>query len=726
VFSGNRQNAKQEAEQYAEAAREQFGTNAVQVLPQSRLQRGTGYEVRIQPGRHEATQVFQRLGELSKTQQRKIVRRAREAGRSVSRKENLTENDVYAALQQDPSIDPAGPGAQEQRQQAVASWTSETSQQSEQSTEPEAEAVQSTTPTQPGTVDLAGAQLDRGDEITLPDGETGTILDISEVVGDTHTKQEVVVERPDGTQQVLRDAAAEETEDDAPVATQRPTLRQQQKASTQYASMTPAQQGSNPFNNPDAYAEATYGAEARALAPMKPGKTRQFVSELGVPASSTLRHYSPRLYGRMKQMEGRVARRQHDLNATLARVFSNLDQTLGRNQTRKLLEVASIRGNDAARQWISDNYGGQAITDATRSFDELLDVKDQVFRDAQRAGVSAGEIEDHFPRMVADYNAWIEYKYGEEPDDLQRMMDQESQRKQRPLTKWERSDIIERWVQGYGPKKPGQTRPRQLGRRTEDSLTPEEFQQYYMDPRDAVSQYVRRLVEASEKNKLLGKAADQEMMDESIGRLMDEGQFGLDELPAWQKKRIKNILHARFTTGEQSPAHSLRVARAMGYISTISDPSAAAIQLGDMALTVARDGVLPSAYGLSKAVVEKTITARNMGMDRIGQEFVTNSKIDRVMNDSFTVTGFRKVDQGMKTANMLSAFKRARKIAKRPDSRRFQQWEEQIRPVFGDEQFDQLVQDLRNGNKESDLVLDYVYMQLSLTQPIELLEMTEK
>ena len=513
---------------------------------------------------------------------------------------------------------------------------------------------------------------------------------------------------------------------EGPIATQRPTARQQYESAEQTADEKPfGAQEKSPLGSISEITEATFGGEMRAIAgPNRPSKVREVISRVGVPMSTVVRHMSPRLYGRLKQMEARMMRRRHDLDSAIARDLKTMREQLGRDQARVALEIASTQGNSAATAFINENFEGKAASEAVEAFEDIITIKDAAFKEAQRSGVKSGFVEDHFPRQVKDYEAWIEYRYGEEPDELQRMVRQEAQKKGRKLTEQEKADLANRWAQGFGPRKPGQVKPRRLGRRTEENVTLDEFRRFYVDPEQSILTYIEKVVNAAEKAKVFGKGSDQETLEDSIGRLVDEGKYELDKLAGWQKRRLKDILNARFASGEAAPQTFLRWSRSLGYMTTLADPSAAAIQLGDMALTLARDNVVPTMKGMAGIATEKTMTAKNMGLERISQEFNTQGGINKWLDFGFTWSGFRKVDQVMKTSSMRSAFARAKSIAKDPDSKKFSQWAERYRPAFGQEQFDQLVHDLRTDSK-SEVVLDYVYMELSRTQPIDLMEMPQ-
>jgi diguanylate cyclase (GGDEF)-like protein len=478
-------------------------------------------------------------------------------------------------------------------------------------------------------------------------------------------------------------------------------------------------------NDPDALAAATIGTPAKG-SPRQPGRLRSMISTIGVPVSTVVRNFSPRLYGRMKQYEHTVKMEQHDAKSVAKKYYDRLRRSgLTREQQRQVQFLRRFRSSADANLFIQENVKDPAKqTELLAAFDSMRLVKDSIYDQARAMGVGKGYIEDHMPSSVRDYDAWVADMHGTDNDRIAASIRIEEAKKGRALTTTEKVHVANLVVRGYGPRKPGQIAPRRLSQRTVEDLTFEQFDKHYVDEEQAMYEYLDAVIIAKEKAKLLGKAHEDEDIKESVGRLILEGKFGASDLQGWQRDRLVAIITSRFTTGELAPNWFLQATRQIGYVATLADPSAAAIQFGDIGLIMARDGVLPGLAAIPAATREEVLTARNMGLDMIGEEFADRNGVAKLTQAMMTWSGFRRLDTSMKTVNMVSAVAEAKRRTGKPDSKEFAEFKQEWEPVLAPGEFDSLVRDIQAGRK-SDLVLLYAYMRMSDTQPVDLMEVPQ-
>jgi len=477
-----------------------------------------------------------------------------------------------------------------------------------------------------------------------------------------------------------------------------------------------------PVTDPDVFIQAVAPGIERI-----PGKSRvkEGISRVGVPVSAVLRNWSPRLYGKLKTLQARYKAERHDADTQVQNMTRQLNAVLDRRQRLEFDYAVSTQDFDTAHNMLREADPTKA-EDVWQQFELVQRMKDNVYAEAKGIGMKIGYRQQHMPRAMKPgaYDSWYEARHGVEPDELQRALAEESRRLGRDLTDTEKVHLANQWLAGWNPRKPGQTTPRIAGLRSVDDLTIEEFQKFYQPLDQALFSYFDRMIYNVHKAKLFGKDVGEESLDQTIGRIMIDQSHGIDRLNSHQKRRMRSIINSIFTTGEQSPAKALRAIRDLGYMGTLLDPSSAAIQFGDLAMVAARDGVGQALKSIPASMRETVLTAKNLGLQHISAEYGAPGALTKALNRGFKVVGFTKVDTAMKTVNMVSSFQKAQRLLKNPDSKAYRAWEQQWAPVFGEAEFADLKRDLSTGLK-SDLVTTYAYMDLSETQPIDMLEMPQ-
>lgn len=476
--------------------------------------------------------------------------------------------------------------------------------------------------------------------------------------------------------------------------------------------------GNFPPNDPDPVIDAVLpGVDT-----VREGRIiRDLFEKNAVPLASVIRRWAPRLYGRLKQHQAAYRRERHDGDFQVRKLEKAI-QSLSREDRMRFLYLLQTKQHAEARQVLQKLEDPASASDTLQT---ILDIMEAWRARGIKAGLKIGYIEQHFPRQLkpGKYAEWSQKLTGEERTDLDQLILKEEARLGRVLSQDEREALANEWLGGRNYIRPGQTSPRILSRRSVDDLSFEDWQEFYQNDFTPAYSYVDRIVYNTLKAELFGKGPADETLPETIGRLFTDGAYGIDQMTAYQKNRLRSAIQSIYTGGEQSPVWAWRVVRDIGYVGTLLDPTSAATQLGDLALIAARDGTMPVLRAVPEAQREQVLTARNLGMEHLSEEYGSFGKLSTALRRGFKAVGFHRIDTAALTVNMVSARNEARRLARRRDSRAWRRLESEWAPVFG-EQWPDLVRDLENG-VNSDLVADYAYMQASETRPNDILDMPE-
>lgn len=444
------------------------------------------------------------------------------------------------------------------------------------------------------------------------------------------------------------------------------------------------------------------------------------VSKIGTPTGSVIRKWAPRLYGRLKQMQAGYRRDRHDADFQVHKLERMLRSAYSRDQQDRILYSLQTGNFSRAREVIQTAENHAEIE---QQLELVMRLKDRWRELGIEAGLKIGEVANHFPRQVrpSKYAEWTEILTGEERIELDRLIAQFQAKKGREATLEEKSDIANKWLGGYARDLAGRTQPRNLSRRSVENLTFEEWKEFYQPGLQPAYGYFDRLIYNTHKARLFGKNTEAATLDETIGQMFVEGKYGIDELSAYQQNRLKSAIKSIFTGGEQSPSRTIQVLRNLGYMGTLMDPSAAAIQFGDLALVAARDGTLPMLRSIPQAMREQVLTASNVGLDHLSEEYSNSGKLSKALRMGFKAVGFHAIDTKALNVSMVSAVKEARRTARKRNLP--QRWLRQWEPVFG-EDFPTLIQDLHTNNV-TEIVQDYAFMAASEIRPVDSLDMPE-
>ena len=250
------------------------------------------------------------------------------------------------------------------------------------------------------------------------------------------------------------------------------------------------------------------------------------------------------------------------------------------------------------------------------------------------------------------------------------------------------------------------------------SKVPLELMKYYEDPATSLLRYVESSTRTFGKTKLLGKGLAQKKTDPAaqLYRVLgEEKQRG--RISETQFDDIKELVRARFTTGEQAMGSSLAAVKDIGYMASLGQLRSAATQIKDLGTSAYLHGVMPTIKGalsVRSNILDKTGLA-----DTVSAEMSTGLGTTKLLNSVLKVSMFRAVDRFGKRTLLEASRIKGTKLASSPKGVAI------LRKKYGEaygNDFDNLVTSLKNGT-DDELTSLYRFHELSDTQPVSLLEM---
>lgn len=470
--------------------------------------------------------------------------------------------------------------------------------------------------------------------------------------------------------------------------------------------------------------EAPSAAERQFMPPplRKPGVTAtkgrftvpQGIEDFITPISTRLSNISGKIYRRLIQFEMRSRVQREDLQRAVSGFLRDKNQKLSKAQQAQF-DLHVFNGDFQQAKQVLQAADPTLLT----GFADVVSVLNSVYAAAKRAGIDTGFTENYWPREVKDYAKWREQIRGDEPGPVRDAIALQESRLGRKLTPEEEIDVANHVLQGYGPRKPGETRPKSFRSRSQATLTPDMLP-LYQNADQALMGYLNRAVHAIEKARFFGKGTVGADILDSIGRWTAE-LVASGEITAEQEREVKDLLASRFTTGETSPSGMVRSFRDFGYLTVLANPISTITQIGDLFLSAYRNGMINTVRALPG---KKRLKMESLGIERIAAEFSDPSRLAKVLDWGMRLSGFTWMDRLGKETFLNSAMRRYVRAAKSPKSAAYRALEAQYRPIFGAD-FDAMVADFA-ANTVTENVRLLLFMELSGVQPISLSEMPKK
>lgn len=247
--------------------------------------------------------------------------------------------------------------------------------------------------------------------------------------------------------------------------------------------------------------------------------------------------------------------------------------------------------------------------------------------------------------------------------------------------------------------------------------------------RETAEQTKARLIEdkkaeIKEIEEELENTASEKNLESSVGAYV-KGLIDVGLISPSQEVEVRQILEARFN---QRGTHGLvQDVKNIGYIFTMGNPFSTITQIGDFAFTLYKNGAFNTMLGIQKAISSNKISREDLGINKIAQEFESDSKTSKLVDKVFKIVGLNKIDSLGKESFINASFNRLQNEAKQainnPNSKEATKFYNYLNEIFGKETFE-VMQDLNNG-EVTDNVKYLLFSEISDFQPISLAEMPE-
>lgn len=467
-----------------------------------------------------------------------------------------------------------------------------------------------------------------------------------------------------------------------------------------------------------------------------PALKRRNGNDLITPVSTRIFNISKAVFGKLMRYESGVAwetaktlRAVKDWGNALHRTFKlhGKERAMGLQQQMHMAlgngryDVAYQLMLDAA----PDRASGRMLVAGMKKIQRLMNQLQARQRDA---GIEITKIDNYFPRAVKNHKAYLQALGKEDRSSITKKIEAEEKKLERDLTTEERQQIINDDLQGYGEQFREHS-VRHGARRTVQRIDPA-MSNMYERYDVALTQYLARTIESIHTAKFFGKGN----VEDSIGQYLDrEREYG--NITEDQQQQLRSLLGSRFIGGQRTPKRWIRVIRDIGYITTLTNPLSAVTQMGDMALSMIENGMIPTLRGAKHAFSPEALRQYDIGVLQATAEFGTVDGLGKYLDFFMTKSGFKFMDSLGKTLNINSSYMlmadaaRGQKgtqiidgkmVQNTEDSAAFTKMEKEWQPILGDD-FQQTMMDFRSGEM-SDNVRMVLFTKLSRIQPISLSE----
>ena len=349
------------------------------------------------------------------------------------------------------------------------------------------------------------------------------------------------------------------------------------------------------------------------------------------------------------------------------------------------------------------------------AYDEFVAVKNllnSLFDQAIDVGIEMGYSSDYFPRQIEDVEGFMAAMYGSPFSSQLRRALREAD-PDNVMTNEERAEFFNKYLRGFNRRDLNKPLPGNTKDRSIDIVTAE-MNKYYKPSMQALISYIEGMNTSIESRKFWGFKSDD--INQSIGALtadlVDTGVITPE-----QDAEVQEILRARFKAKGVTNKW-LNLQKNVSYIYTMGGLNSAITQLDDISMSLYKAGLWntvqsvlhPNRPGLSR---------EELGLERIGQEFVEASTSSQAVSTIFKLTGLDKIDAFGKNTLINATFNKFQKMAKNNEA----ELRARIEPVM-EQETEQTIEDIKNGVISQNVKL-LMFNELADVQPIALSEMPE-
>lgn len=349
------------------------------------------------------------------------------------------------------------------------------------------------------------------------------------------------------------------------------------------------------------------------------------------------------------------------------------------------------------------------------AYDEFVAVKNllnSLFDQAVDVGVEMGYSADYFPRQIDDVEGFMSAMYGSPyASQLRRALKEADP--DNVMTNEERAEFFNKYLRGFNRRDLNKPLPGNVKDRTIDIVTAE-MNRYYKPSMQALINYIEGMNTSIESRKFWGFKSDD--IDQSIGALTaDMVDSGL--IKPEQDAEVQAILKARFKARGVTNKW-LNLQKNVSYIYMMGGINSAITQIDDISTSLYKAGL----WNTVEAVFSRNrpgLSREELGLERIGQEFVEASTSSKAVSTVFKLTGLDKIDAFGKNTLINATFNKFQKMAENNEK----ELRARLEPVL-EEETSQTIADIKNGVISENVKL-LMFNELADMQPISLSEMPE-
>ena len=450
--------------------------------------------------------------------------------------------------------------------------------------------------------------------------------------------------------------------------------------------------------------------------------------------STQIGNISAPLLHRMREHERKVMTTTHDQLKAVA-TFIETSRALP-TAFREKLDAVILSGDSAATIKL---LGQSGRPDLVVEWRKARDVLNQIGKDLVQTGRLKGLIADYFPRIAIDVPGLLNALGKEDRSFLQVKLDNARARAVkmdgRDLSPLEESQIINGFLKSHSPTS---GKPGFLKKRSVEEITPE-LVRFYATFSEALPLYIRAAVKEVERARFFGEDLVRQEggltnVDMSIGNLVNRERLA-GKLDDAQAEKLRSLLASRFGPGERSASGLMQTAKNLTNAGLLGHVTSAVMQAGDIALSVAAHGMLPTLKSAQQVITRKPgrISVKDVGLaDHITEEIVGGEKKPmtvfgrqlssaKFLQGVFKYSGFSLVDQLGKNISIGASFEKSVRLAQTEAG------VAKLRAKYGEAygpEFPQLIADLRS-RANTEAVRGLLFSELSDIQPISKIEVPQ-
>lgn len=436
-------------------------------------------------------------------------------------------------------------------------------------------------------------------------------------------------------------------------------------------------------------------------------------SKILEPISTRIRQISPKLFYRMRSFEKNV---KVAVNNDLKAIYPFLQKFKSLSSRQKTnLDYAMKNGTTKQVDALARSYGfsgGEVL--------RIRQMLDSSFNRAKSVGVDVEYRKDLFPRKIKNLpgllkelrkkDVWTVFDQAFEKEKIK------LKEKGKTLSTERKEEIINGIIRGQSVNGVSLKDSGVFGKRTIEEID-KDINKFYERSDQALISYVIASNEDIEVKRLFGKGVD--ASEDSIGKIIND-MVASGEIDDIQAINLKDALGARFNQGRVSS--SVNAIKNIMYAETMGSNFGSTLrQLGDLGISAARYGVVNTTSSIKDIATGKSLfDPAEFGVVNIAQEFESSSYTGAALRKMFDIIGISQVDRLGKKTLIESSYKKIKAELSKDNKKRISE----MKLMFGDKEYQQVVSDFKSGKITEDVKL-VLFNELLDVQPVAALETPE-